>query len=212
MIDISTYMDDIATCWPGDIGFKIGKTMRKKLGNTVNLSSIHTSVHNGTHVDAPWHYDEAGPHIDEIKIYPYIGPCVVIYTPESRPIQPSVLDGVDLTLGDRVLFKTRLGAKPSTWETNNPYLDVNTVIALSHIECPLVGIDAASVDPTTSTSLEAHHAMGRHKVGILENLDLSQVVPGRYFIIALPLKLRGLDASPVRAVLLTREEGARMFS
>jgi arylformamidase len=65
----------------------------------------------------------------------------------------------------------------------------------------LVGIDTPSVDLFASQDLEAHKACLRHDVAILEGLVLDGVPPGTYELIALPLKLVGYDASPVRAVL-----------
>ena len=66
----------------------------------------------------------------------------------------------------------------------------------------LVGTDAPSVDPADSKTLDAHKALARYNIVNLENLLLKDVTPGSYRLVALPLKLPGLDAAPVRAVLL----------
>ena len=206
MIDISTYLDKDTVSWPGDQAYSFGQALEIRRGDSVNLCSIHTSTHNGTHADAPWHYDDAAPKIDEVALGPYMGPCVVIDARGANTVQPSVLEEADVRRGDRVLFRTRSGPASTAWEESNPHLAVNTVIALQNYKCPLVGIDSASVDPSTSTSLLAHRALGETGIMILENLELGGVLPGRYILVAFPLKLRGLDASPVRAVLLTPEE------
>jgi arylformamidase len=65
----------------------------------------------------------------------------------------------------------------------------------------LVGIDSQSVDPADSKTLDSHHQLLAHDVRVLENLVLDAVPAGDYELIALPLKLVGADASPVRAVL-----------
>ena len=65
----------------------------------------------------------------------------------------------------------------------------------------LIGVDVPSVDPETSKDLPSHMACHRHDIRIVENLVLADVVPGDYELIALPLKLAGLDAAPLRAVL-----------
>lgn len=206
MIDISTYLDKDTITWPGDQAFCSNQTLQINGGDSVNLCSIHTSTHNGTHADAPWHYDDTSPRIDEVALGPYMGPCVVVDALGISTVRPSVMEGADVRRGDRVLFRTRSGPASTAWEGNNPHLAVNTVIALRHYNCPLVGIDSPSVDPSTSTSLLAHHALGDSNIMILENLELANAVPGRYILVAFPLKLRGLDASPVRAVLLTPHE------
>jgi arylformamidase len=68
----------------------------------------------------------------------------------------------------------------------------------------LVGLDVPSVDHLTSQDLVLHHACDAAGLVILENLDLRAVEPGVYELIALPLRIRGGDGSPVRAVLLSR--------
>lgn len=191
--------------WPGDSPFESHTVCRIGDGDSVNLSTIKTSVHNGTHVDAPWHYDEQGTGIDELALNPFLGPCTVIDVMQARPITPQVFVGADIRPGDRVLLRTA-DRLPTVWEDDNAHLSTETVIELSNFECPLVGIDSSSVDPSRSLSLEAHKALGRYQIHILENLDLTLVAPGRYVLVALPLKLRGLDASPVRAVLFTEDE------
>ena len=65
----------------------------------------------------------------------------------------------------------------------------------------LVGTDAPSMDPETSKTLDAHHAIRGRGLSILEGLVLDDVPAGDYELIALPLPFEGLDASPVRAVL-----------
>jgi arylformamidase len=72
---------------------------------------------------------------------------------------------------------------------------------LAHGGTRLIGVDVPSVDPETSKDLPSHMACNRHDIRIVENLALADVAPGDYELIALPLKLQGLDAAPVRAVL-----------
>jgi len=66
-----------------------------------------------------------------------------------------------------------------------------------------VGIDTPSVDLFSARELIAHQALARHGMANLECLVLTDVPPGRYTLLALPLRIRGADASPVRAVLVT---------
>jgi arylformamidase len=76
-----------------------------------------------------------------------------------------------------------------------------TLVQLADAGVVLVGIDTASVDPPESKSLDSHQVLRRRGLRVLENLCLDEVPEGDYELIALPLKLMGADASPVRAVL-----------
>ena len=73
--------------------------------------------------------------------------------------------------------------------------------AIEETDVVLIGIDAPSLDPETSKTMEAHQALRRAGMRVLEGLVLDQVAAGDYELIALPLPLAGLDAAPVRAVL-----------
>ncbi|MEM9173061.1 MAG: kynurenine formamidase, partial [Pseudomonadota bacterium] len=74
---------------------------------------------------------------------------------------------------------------------------------VANLGCHLIGTDAPSIDPQDSKTMDAHHAVHEHDMAILEGLVLDQVRPGEYELIALPLKIAGADATPVRAVLRT---------
>ncbi|MBP7580881.1 MAG: cyclase family protein, partial [Vogesella sp.] len=87
------------------------------------------------------------------------------------------------------------------WDADFPGIDPAAIDWLASQGVLLIGVDTASLDPSHSKSLAAHHAVARHGMAILENLVLDTVAPGDYELIALPLKLMQSDASPVRAIL-----------
>jgi len=89
------------------------------------------------------------------------------------------------------------GRFPDGW----PVLAPRTAAALAARGVRLVGVDAPSVDERESKTLDVHHALFGAGAYVLENLDLRRVEPGPYELIALPQRLEGLDAAPVRAVL-----------
>ena len=70
--------------------------------------------------------------------------------------------------------------------------------------CILVGTDAMSVDPGDAADLPVHRTLLSRGVAILENLDLSSAMPGIYQLVALPIRFRELDASPVQAILIRK--------
>jgi arylformamidase len=115
-------------------------------------------------------------------------------------ILPSHLDGKRIA-APRVLFRTGTFPDPSHWNDDFASLSLELVDALHDRGVILIGIDTPSVDPFDSKPLEAHHALAQHAMANLEGLVLDGVGEGEYELIALPLRIVGGDASPVRAVL-----------
>ena len=89
MIDITRYMDAHTVSWPGDTPFSFTQVASISDGASVNLSTIQTSLHNGTHIDAPWHYSDEGERVDGLDLAAFIGPCVVVDCKEERHITPA---------------------------------------------------------------------------------------------------------------------------
>jgi arylformamidase len=161
-------------------------------------------VHLGAHADAPSHYHEGGASIDEVALDPYLGPCEVVSVqkPPCGLIEAVDCAGVIARGARRVLFRTGSAPDPTRFNTDFVAFAAEAIEALGKAGVVLVGIDTPSVDPFSSKDLPAHQALFRWKMRNLEGLVLEQVVEGRYELVALPLKLVGFDASPVRAVLV----------
>ncbi|MHC4948236.1 MAG: cyclase family protein [Planctomycetota bacterium] len=174
-------------------------------GDPVTLSTLRTTVHVGAHVDAPSHYGAGAPTIDERPLDVYVGPCEVI----DVPARPGALIGPDDLPGpvaaERVLLRTGTYPDPAVFNDDFAALEPALVDALHEQGVRLVGVDTPSVDPADSKDLPAHHRFLARDMTILEGVVLAGIAPGRYELIALPLRLVGFDASPVRAVL--RAEG-----
>jgi arylformamidase len=102
---------------------------------------------------------------------------------------------------ERVLFRTYQVAPQAHWDGQFASIAAEVIELLAANGCKLVGIDTPSIDPEQSKTLDAHHAVRRARMAILEGIVLDSVAPGDYELIALPLKFAHLDASPVRAVL-----------
>ncbi|MDQ7858909.1 MAG: cyclase family protein [Armatimonadota bacterium] len=201
LYDISRPVSSGTAVWPGDQQFEPRWTMHQESGHSVTVAAVTMSVHTGTHADAPFHFDPDGRPIGAVALEPYLGPAVVVevHTPH---IGLAEVEAMGLAGFRRVLFKTRASAVPaSEWDTEFPYLTEQAAQWLADQGMLLVGTDAPSVDAFSSRALLAHKALARGGVAILEWLDLAAVPPGAYELIAIPLKLVGLDASPVRAVL-----------
>jgi arylformamidase len=203
LIDISRSLHSGMPHWPGDAPTHFQMNARIADGHTCNVGQLSLSVHNGTHADAPWHYDDHGAKIDAVELSHYLGACRVIDARNRGTLTPDLLDGLSPGRIPRLLFRTDAWTDPATFPTTWPLLSGEMPAKLAALGVRLIGLDVPSVDPLQSRELPMHHALGRAEILILENLDLRAAEPGDYELIALPLKVSGGDAAPVRAVLRT---------
>jgi arylformamidase len=193
LIDISPALAVGMGVFPGDAAFEVSQTFAIGPGCPVNVARIAMSTHCGAHVDAPLHYDPAGASIDILNLDDFIGPGPLCRFEEIE----SALDRAP----PRLLFRLMETGDHFAWPTGFRALAPETVERLAEAGTRLIGVDVPSVDPETSKGLPSHMACRRHDIRIIENLALAAVMPGDYELIALPLRLKGLDAAPVRAVL-----------
>jgi arylformamidase len=149
------------------------------------------SAHVGTHVDAPSHVMPDGAPIGRLALDAFIGPARVVDLPGRGEVGPDALPRPCFGTS-RVLLRTG----------GRAFLSPLAAVRLAERGAVLVGTDAMSVDPEDAADLPVHKTLLSRGVAILENLDLSEVSPGAYSLIALPLFFRELDASPVRAILI----------
>ncbi len=187
--------------WPGDTPPQREVLLDLKKGDTVTLSTIHSTVHLGAHADGPNHYGPHAPGIEKADLEIYLGPCQVVKVQATRGerIAPELIT-CPIT-ESRVLFRSETFPDPTDFNRDFSGLSPETVHFLHEKGVRLIGIDTPSVDAFDSKDLPSHNAFLEHEMAILEGLVLKDVPPGRYELIALPLKLVGFDASPVRAVL-----------
>jgi arylformamidase len=206
LIDISPLIDATINVWPGDTPFVQTINADMNTGANLTLSDIRTSLHVGAHADAPRHYVANGTDIASRRLDLYLGLCVVVYVDVARGerIMPDhVADKIEALCTPRVLFRTGTFPDHRHWNNDFASLSPELVDDLYHHGVRLIGIDTPSVDPFESKALEAHHAFARNDMAMLEGLVLDDVDEGEYELIALPLRIKGADASPVRAVLRT---------
>ena len=202
LIDISPPLRAGMAVFPGDAAFRVAQTFTIGPGCPVNVGSLAMSTHCGAHADAPLHYDANGASIDALDLGDFIGSARVIDARGQGPLCgfeeiAAALDGAPA----RLLFRLMERIDPMVWPSGFRTLASETVERLAGRGTRLIGVDVPSVDPETSKDLPSHMACHRHDIRIVENLVLADVEPGDYELIALPLKLAGLDAAPLRAVL-----------
>ena len=200
--DISPPLRPGIPTWPGDTPFSSERTWHLTASCPVNVSRITLSTHSGAHADAPLHYDAAGAPVGGLDLARYLGPCRVIHAMAARPkVEPKDVIGDLPSDIRRVLIRTYARAPQERWDPDFAAIAPATIDALAARGVFLIGVDTPSLDPSESKTMDAHKAVRRHGLSILEGLVLDAVAPGDYELIALPLALADLDAAPVRAVL-----------
>ncbi|MGI2329445.1 arylformamidase [Planococcus sp. YIM B11945] len=202
IFDISMELSGQTPQWPGDQPFNYRVAVTKEESGSVNVGEVKTSTHMGTHVDAPFHYDNDGLTIEKLPLDVYLSTAQVMSVSHLDHVEPKDLktpdSGVTTVLLKTGAWKDRTKF-PETW----PIFDPSIAAWLKEHNIRLLGVDVPSVDPETSKKLETHQAMNREQRFILEGIVLDDVPEGIYQLAALPLKIKGADGSLVRAILYT---------
>lgn len=203
IIDISPEISPQLAVWPGDTPFSHSFLMSFTKGDHLDLSTLNSTVHLGAHTDAPSHYRAGGETMEQRSLNFYFGPCQImdVTTKQGERILPGDLVGE--VHKERILFRTKSFPDPNNFNENFTSLSPELVKFLSGRGVCLVGIDTPSVDSFSSKALESHNAIFDANMAILEGVILNHVETGVYTLCAFPLKIKGSDASPVRAVLLS---------
>ncbi|GJG96600.1 arylformamidase [Cupriavidus pauculus] len=200
--DITPPVSNATPVWPGDTPFRHEPAWQLDEHCPVNVGRITMSPHTGAHADAPLHYAADGAPIGDVPLDAYLGPCRVIHCIGAAPrVEPHHIEPALADVPPRVLLRTYQRVPLANWDSSFCAVAPETIALLARLGVKLIGIDTPSLDPETSKTMDAHHAVRDHRLAILEGIVLDDVPAGDYELIALPLRLATLDASPVRAVL-----------
>ena len=204
--DITRPLHATTAPWPGDIPFEHRLTWKIADGAAVNAGALNMSTHIGTHADAPYHYLPDGPTIETLDPALFLGPAVVAdVTTAGWSIGCDALADAARHFRDggvpRLLLKTGAWPDSTRFPERLPLLAPDVPAFLGAAGVRLLALDVPSVDAIDSKTLPVHHALADAGICIMESLDLSAVPAGVYELIALPLRIVGGDASPVRAIL-----------
>ena len=200
--DISLNLSPETVRWVVAPPLEVHERRRMSRGDDVNATALTVSVHAGTHVDAPLHFVPDGAGIDSVPLERFIGPAVVHHVDADRFITEAHVSAIPLEGATRVLFKTRNSdlLKRRDFEPDFVAFLLGAARGLVARGVRLVGLDYLSVAHADEQVL-VHRAFLDHGVVLLEGIDLSEIAPGRYELICFPIRLRGLDGAPCRAVL-----------
>ena len=205
--DISLTITPDMPIWPGDPALELRQFESMEKGASANCTSISTSVHVGTHVDAPHHFLNDGRTVDSLPLDVLTGPCYVIQLPGGvEAITAEVLERTEITPEmKRVLFGTRnsqLWARgEKKFQTDYVAITEDGAQWLVERGVQLVGVDYLSVAPYDD-SAPTHEILLKAGVVVVEGLNLSRVMRGFYDLYCLPLKIAGSDGAPARAILI----------
>jgi arylformamidase len=202
MYDISLSLSAHTVRWATAQPFELIERKRMQRGDANNSSSVHTSVHAGTHVDAPFHFLADGATIESLPLETFIGPARVCAIEPGSRITAKDIASAALQGETRILFKTRNSAllRKRDYDPSFAPFSVDGAKALVDLGARLVGLDYLSA-AAADEQVPVHRAFLDHGVILLEGIDLSDVPPGRYELICFPVKIAGSDGAPCRAVL-----------
>lgn len=202
-MDITIPLRNNMITWAGDTVLEIEPVLDTDKGDEVNVSRITMSSHAGTHMDAPKHYIPGAEGIDSLAPESLVGEARVIEIMNCGRIQASDLKQHNITAGERILLKTR-NSLHAWWERDFSEdfvcLEESAAYLLAEKGITLVGADYLSV-ASYREGTEVHRILLGAGICIVEGLNLTRVVRGRYEFICLPLKIEDGDGSPVRAVV-----------
>ncbi|MDW7658053.1 MAG: cyclase family protein [Bacillota bacterium] len=206
ILDISVALSDQTIIYPGDPIPEYCLVSSQINGDTANVGYLKLCIHNGTHVDVPYHFRDDGRTLEQMPLDHWMGPALVVdVTAADRCVKASDLEGVPLQAYARILLKTKnshANRLSNQFNEDFIFLDKSACDRMVAAGVKTVGLDYITVDPLGSVDFPAHRALLGHDICIIEHINLKDVDPGVYFLMCLPLKLVGTDGAPARVVLL----------
>lgn len=196
--------------WPGDPAPELKRMQDHERGDAWTASHWSSSLHIGTHVDAPLHRIRGGKAIDAVDPDTFIGRAYVAdLTDVAKAITAHNLEGADIPVGvQRVLLKTRNAAlwKREGFQKDYVGLSADGAQWIVQHKIRLVGMDYLGADIFLTDAAPAHDVLLGNGVIIVEGLMLEHVAAGWYTLICLPIKLQDADGAPARAILIDDQD------
>jgi len=208
-IDVSVPLHSGMVHWPDNPPVRIEYMLYMGRGDVCNVSTLSMGSHTGTHMDGPFHFLPEGKGLHEMPFHAALGRARVIEIGDPESIKPGELRPHHIRQGERLLFKMLNSSrcwKTDTFVEDFVYLSQEAARYLASVGVLTVGIDYLSVGGYTKDGVETHRALLEADIWIIEGLDLSQVEPGTYELICLPLRIDGSDGAPARAILRKADE------
>ncbi len=204
VLDISLPLTQHTPIWPGDPPLAMDEF---RFGNTT-VSRISMGLHTGTHLDVPYHFLPDGKKVDDYPLDRFIGKALVCSITSTSAIQIHELKSKTLGKAEIVLFKTINSSLWQQQEFSPGFIGLEEDAARYLVDCgiKLVGIDYLSIQPYSDPKSTVHTILLGNDVVILEGLDLNGIDDGEYMLFCCPLHIPDVEASPVRAMLISFDE------
>ncbi|MGD8597762.1 MAG: cyclase family protein [Anaerolineae bacterium] len=208
--DISLPISESLTVWPGDPAIGIEQVSHLDRGDLATVSRLDMGAHTGTHVDAPIHFVSGGSGVDRLDLEVLVGPALVVHVQTPGHLSAATLKQMEIPAGvERILFRTinsdRWAGSDNTFDREFVAITPDGARWLVEHGIRLVGIDYLSVAPFDSPAPTHRELLGAGVIAV-EGLDLSQIAPGFYQFVCLPLRIEGSDGAPARAILIDVED------
>lgn len=202
VVDLSLPIFDGAPSYPADPPCIVTPflTIPESVANT---RTIQMGSHQGTHLDAPFHFLADGATVDQIPLEQTTGPAFLLDLGDRAPRSSIVVGdfaGLDLQPGDRLVYRMGWDRRVNepAYFTDMPRLSVEAAHWLADRRLALVGMDAPTPNP--EDMVEVHQVLLGAGTVLLEALaNLDRLRPGPFWLSAAPLKVVGSDGAPVRA-------------
>ena len=179
--------------YPGDPQPEKQTVYSTGAGDLYNLTSFAMCAHNGTHVDAPFHFVHTGKTVDQMDLSIFVGDCFV-----------AKHEG-DVTAADAEEILKKAGGAERILITGKATVTAEAAEVFAAGGIKLLGNEGQTVGPEDAP-MQVHLILLRREIALLEGIVLQDVPEGRYFLSAAPLNLGGADGAPCRAYLI-QEDG-----
>jgi arylformamidase len=209
-IDATATLDPVTTpVYLGDAPMRFDFLKDMRHGDLLTLSAFSLGAHSGTHIDAPMHFVVDGAPVDRLELDALIGPGRVVQIDDSvQAIDAAELNRHAWRGVARLLFRTRSTQRhwmsSAVFHRDFAYLAPDAAQLLADAGVKLVGIDYLSIEQFAAPAPLTHRILLGRGTPIVEGLDLSEAPGGDYDLIILPMKVRGHEAAPARAILRAR--------
>lgn len=206
-VDVTATLDPSTTpVYEGDAPMKFDFLKNMQRGDNFTLSVYSMGAHSGTHIDAPMHFIRGGAPVDQIPLGPLIGSARVVDIPDSvQAIDAAELNRHEWRNSTRVLFRTRSSARgwmdSATFHRDFAYIAPDAAQQLADAGVVLVGVDYISAEQFGAPAPRTHQILLGRGIPIVEGLDLRPAPAGDYDLIVLPIKVRGHEGAPARAIV-----------
>ena len=202
--DITATLSPETVVYPGDPQLIIEPICHVGQDSCFGLTKISMSNHIGTHIDFPAHIAKGAKTSSDYSISDLIGEGIIIeIPPEAQCITREHISSQKIDKNSFVFFKTSSSkkSKNTTFNGDYVYIDPEAAEALLKLNVKIVGIDSISVDSLKNESLPVHQLLLKNEILIVENLNLTNIYPGKCIVHISPLNIPGMDGLPARVVI-----------